>query len=389
VGAYTKGLFFPLVAGGVFMAAFEVCGAWFDIARVDMLGLAAILGAIALSGRHSKPAAFYAGSSLLGLSYFIKQTNLALIAGVIIVWILWDRRRAFHMLIIAASIIGIGILVLNWTSDGWYMYYTYTIPSSAPILWERLWPFVTDDIAGLAGWLIPVLGIGFCIAIARRRIDLLPLLLFPFALGMAMVPRLSPGGFANVFVTMAAFVGIGTGLSLWLIADYFGARSGYNQVALALVLLHFFVRIYDPRQDVALSGNLKEGMAVVEKIRALPGPVLCPYHPYLLHLAGHQMHMNFHMADELWFQRRTPSEYSEFRKLEASVLALLKQRHWKAYVSTQLAGGQERFTSITLPRVIAGLFREGPKLLDPRDRTTLFPATGNRVRPYRVYLAEP
>ena len=61
--------------------------------RVDMLGLAAILAQIRLVGRDSKGAAFYAGSSLLGLSYFIKQTNMALIAGTIIVWLLWDRRR--------------------------------------------------------------------------------------------------------------------------------------------------------------------------------------------------------------------------------------------------------------------------------------------------------
>jgi hypothetical protein len=190
-------------------------------------------------------------------------------------------------------------------------------------------------------------------------------------------------------VTIAAFIGISTGLSLWLIADYFGARSRFNQIALAMLLMHFIVRSYDPRHHVVLCRNPKEGMAVVEKIRSLPGPVLCPYHPYLLHLAGHPMHMNFHMADELALQKGTPSEFSEFKELNSRILALLKQGHWKAYISSQIVGGRERFTSITLPRVITGLFREGPKLFGPRDRTTLFPATGNLIRPYGIYLAEP
>ena len=151
------------------------------------------------------------------------------------------------MFVIAASIIGIGVLVLNWTSDGWYLYYTWKGPSLAPIRWERLGLFFTEDIEGLAGWLIPILGFGFYLAIRRRRIDLLPLLLFPCALAVSMAPRLSPGGYANAFVTIAAFIGIGTGLSLGLMRDCFGARSRYNQIALALVLVHFIFRCYDPR----------------------------------------------------------------------------------------------------------------------------------------------
>ncbi len=383
VYSHTRSLFYPVVSCGVFMASFEACGAWFDIARVDMLALAVALGAIALIGRRSRPSAFSSGAALLGLSYFFKQTNAALIIGAILIWLIWDWRRGLKMLTIIAGITASGVLALKWTSDGWYMFYTFKVPGSVPILWERLWQFATSDILSLAGCLLPVLAVGFWRIIAKQQMDILPVLLFPFALAVSVVPRLSPNGYDNLFVTIAAFIGIATGLSLWAIASSKGTLSKYGWVALVLILLHFVFRCYDPSHHFSHFRDLAKGMAVIEKIRNLPGPVLCPYHPYLLHLAGHPMHMTFNMANELQIQERTRTEY---KNLMSGIESLFEQGYWKSYVSTQLFQGQELFGGLSNFPQRTIVFPPGPQLLDPDDTTTLFPSTGTPVRPYRVYF---
>ena len=383
VYSHTRSLFYPVVSCGVFMASFEACGAWFDIARVDMLALAVALGAIALIGRRSRPSAFSSGAALLGLSYFFKQTNAALIIGAILIWLIWDWRRGLKMLTIIAGITASGVLALKWTSDGWYMFYTFKVPGSVPILWERLWQFATSDILSLAGCLLPVLAVGFWRIIAKQQMDILPVLLFPFALAVSVVPRLSPNGYDNLFVTIAAFIGIATGLSLWAIASSKGTLSKYGWVALVLILLHFVFRCYDPSHHFSHFRDLAKGMAVIEKIRNLPSPVLCPYHPYLLHLAGHPMHMTFNMANELQIQERTRTEY---KNLMSGIESLFEQGYWKSYVSTQLFQGQELFGGLSNFPQRTIVFPPGPQLLDPDDTTTLFPSTGTPVRPYRVYF---
>ena len=382
----TRSLFCSIIAGGVFMAAFEVCGAWFDIARVDMLALAVVLGAITLVHHKSSSAAFFGGSILLGLSYFCKQTNSALIVGTILVWFFWNWRRALEMLAITALLIFTGTFVLNRLSDGWYLFYTITVPSSAPIYWASLWDFFTIDINKLAGCLLPILGFGFWLAFRKRQTHLLPLLLFPFAATVSIVPHLCPGGYDNLFVTLAAFVAIGTGLSLGAIATEPGPLRKYRLVALTLIMLHFYFNSYNPSVHVLHCCDLDKGMAIVEKIRKLPGPVLCPYHPYLLYLAGQPMHMHFYMLDEIRIHKSIRPEYE---KLVSEIGILLKKGYWKSYISSQNKAGQEMTLGLGISYFTENkkfFSRPGPLLFSANNMTSLFPATGYPIRPYRIYL---
>jgi hypothetical protein len=381
----TRSLFCAAVAGGVFLASFEVCGAWFDVARVDMLAAAVALGGIALVGRDSSAAAFYPGAALLGLSYFFKQTNAALIVGTAVVWLFWDWRRALRLIAVLGAVVAVGALALQRASDGWYAFYTTDVPSAAPVLWDRLWKFASADLFRLAGFLLPVLAVGVALALGKRRADALPLQLLPFAVAASVVPRLSPGGYDNVFVTAAIFVAVGTGLSLGAIAAAPAGVSRHAWAALLLVLFHFAARAYDPRDHTAGRGDreLAVGLAAVERIRELPGPTLCPYHPYLLHLAGRPAHMSFHMLNELRIQERNRPEYERLRD---EVGRLFEQARWRSYVSTQVEGGGELFGGFDHFPDRRFRYRPGPPLVAADDAAALYPATGNPVRPYRVYL---
>jgi hypothetical protein len=180
---------------------------------------------------------------------------------------------------------------------------------------------------------------------------------------------------AAAFLSAAAGIGMrllpSTGPGLWL---------GQTLMLLQLAALRYDVTAHVPGPDA-----LRAGMAAVAKVSALNEPVLAPYHPYLLHVAGRPMHMQFHMLNEL-FQAQAHGARLETGSFVPDLLDGLAKRRWRAVITSETPGGHEINTWID--NEVRRQYQPRERLLPADDVQTLFPRTGNSIRPSTVYLPE-
>ena len=396
---YTGRLAHGVVAAGLFLATFQVCGAWFDVARVDMLALACTLWGLALVHRRSGRASFAAGVTLLVAASQVKQNCVAFLAGALLVWMVWAWRRGLAGAALGAVLLGGALAALQTSSDGWFGIYTFTLPSYTPILWPRAAGFLVEDLPSSSGLLIPLVLAAGVSVLVRRRWEVLPVLLLPLGILASALPRANPGGYVNNLIFAAAFCAVAAGVALGppvRAGRWAGARTllAYGLVIAQLVLLR-----YDPNMHLPLAGDAAAGQAVVEKVRQIPGPVLAPYHPYLLHLAGKKPHMHFHLINEL-NQSLALNPGEEVRNASKQVLEqrvlrpMLDQillTSWTAAISSEVKTSghepaEERWIGWGGP-IMEKMksFTPGPPLAPPGDNLR-FPLTGNRIRPRSAYI---
>jgi hypothetical protein len=295
-----------LVAAGVYAATYRVSGAWADTARVDSLVLALLLGAVLAGiGAHTWRRGAVVGA-LFFLAFLTKQTAL-LVAAPPLLWMLFRRRTAG---VAACSVLGgglalstgIGVLV----TDGWYWRQVIKQLPGQSLAPRWLWDFWLRDL--LLPFAITVLTVVVTVLVVRRRRgrsaasgwprngssaggDVAFLVAAVIGLVLASwVARLHEGGYANVAMPAHAGLAVVFGLLLAsaLSAPWCGTLlTVVFAVALAvqsgLMTLWQFDVIPSAADRVA-------GDRFVRELRALPGVVLVPTHPYYLRLADRPPH---------------------------------------------------------------------------------------------------
>jgi 4-amino-4-deoxy-L-arabinose transferase-like glycosyltransferase len=147
----TGSRFAAFAGASLFAATFRIAGAFFDVARVDMLCLLFLLiGFWAL--RRRTTVSCVVGALCFTLAFFTKQTVLIGLLPVAAGYWIIDRRRA-----LVATATGLGAaLVSIWTidriHDGWYSFFAFTLSGRHRVLYglEGLYRvtrmFVQDDL---------------------------------------------------------------------------------------------------------------------------------------------------------------------------------------------------------------------------------------------------
>jgi energy-converting hydrogenase Eha subunit C len=210
----TRHFAFSFASAGLFLGTFAACGAWFDVARVDMLALGMCTLGLVLADRGSRPVAFSTGVALISLSSFVKQTQVAFLVALVAVWLVWDRRRGLWAWLRGGAICCTCFLALQVTSDGWFASYTVTMPGGAPRMGKKILAFWTDDLRDIAGWTLPLALVGLIALIRGNKWRVLPLLLLPVALLVSASGRSNPGGYVNNLVVASAFLAAAAGIGM-------------------------------------------------------------------------------------------------------------------------------------------------------------------------------
>jgi hypothetical protein len=137
-----------LIAAGLFAATFEASGAWFDLARVDMLFLALLLSglyAVQRNGRFSLALA----APLLAAAYLTKQTALVMVLPILLYAVLVRPRAGLLLAGALAAIVLATTLVWDRASDGWYWRFTLELPRQTYTLAPaQALGFWTHDLLG-------------------------------------------------------------------------------------------------------------------------------------------------------------------------------------------------------------------------------------------------
>ena len=283
-----------LIAAGLFAGAFRLTGAWFDIARVDMLFLALFLAGAYLV-RFPVKASPYLVPALFTLAYFTKQTILLPIAAVFLWQVLTRQRGAWRQILIFGGLTLLASIVLNAVTDGWFFFYNYTLPAKHQLTITR--QMLSDTLHEQTRYfiLLLLLSIPYFVSALKKRTHAEGLFYGALLLSLGLLSylaRLNPGGYDNVFIPFVAALAIAGALGLGVMLNLPAEMQTQSKAkhaaallgALAAVLLtlqQFKGMRYDIAAQIPTPADRAAGEALLETLAAVNGEVYNSSSSYL------------------------------------------------------------------------------------------------------------
>lgn len=346
------------LALGLMSAAYPVVEGWYDLVRADTLLILlvtaplAVAPAIARRARDAVGVRAHLGiaalAAALAAAYFCKQTAVFYVAagGAIV---LGTAPRKVPTFVAVAGLIGLGGTALaQWLTDGWFWVYVSEIHRAHDFSWDRFWRSFGNilwrpSLPGAAPY--PALGAAMSLtvlaglaatALAYRRTRAVPagarplLLWAPIFALSTLVGAIGWGTeFAHFNAYQPAFMhgALAAGAAVGAIAACARALGAIRAstvapylVALALGAALWQAR-WQPQRFVPTQADAAAGERLLERVRALPGEVWMPSHPYYLVLAGKRPWVHrMGIKDVTWRQSRQVLGLTEALELPANEL---------------------------------------------------------------------
>jgi 4-amino-4-deoxy-L-arabinose transferase-like glycosyltransferase len=284
-----------LLAAGLYAATFELSGGWFDLARIDNLFMALLLGGSYLVRFHTSTRTLLLAGGLMFLAAFTKQTAIV-VAGALCLQLLLAQglRSALTFGLSFGVPLLVSALSLHLVSDGWHSYYVYILPSEHLILPAYLGIFFLHDLLRplpIASLLFITLLASAALrvrnAVEEERSRLLFYLLFLPALMLGSAgSRIHVGGAGNVLLPAYAAVALGVAVAASQVVSgrvlATSMKAGFVGPLVSVALLAQLAMLaFDPRPYVPNEATVRAGDRFVAEIEAIEGDVFTPDHGYL------------------------------------------------------------------------------------------------------------
>jgi hypothetical protein len=292
----TGNAYASLAAAGLLAGTYPQGGSWFDVARVDTLFLLFLLAAFRVMRAAPSTRRSAAAGVLVALAYLTKQTALLPLVGLGLYGLF--ELRGWNRLVlpaVAGAIIGGSTLLFNFMTDGWYYFYTVTVPRLHGFgREEKLVGYWTEDL----GWTVvpaALVGAAYLLVQLREVPRGRPARFVFYAtltvsmVGAAWISRLHGGGWWNVLQPAHAMLALLFGLALGdLTSSAHRARAAAAAVYL-LATVQLGLLFYNPASHIPTERDVADGDAFVQALREIDGEVYTPMHGYLPTLAGKQV----------------------------------------------------------------------------------------------------
>ncbi len=375
----------------LFLATFQLSGAWFDIARVDSLSLFFTLAAIATAGS-TRLWVLAVSGGLCALAFLTKQSACFVGPALFLQAALARKWRGALALGGAFAVVaGAATLVLQATSDGWYTYYAFELPMAHSIgrnqhLIKGFWSLellAPLPIAATLG-LVALLGARSLATApaetASHEQGRAPGAWFLSTVAVILVlsawaTRLHMGSAENDIMPAHAALALLSGRGLSQLLDGTGKTSRTWIVVCGVAMLQLVLLGYEPGKHLPAKGESRAGEALVEKIRTLSGEVLVINHPHLNLLAGKKPHAHLMALVDIEFATRdVRGARAELRKDIERAL----RDHRFGHVIVDDPGFS------FWGNALRSAYTVTERRLIPSD-TVLWPKTGMSTRPKLVY----
>lgn len=371
------------LAAGLYAACFGLCGFWYDTARLDPFFLLLLLAGAALAAEARSRKAWVGAGLLLGAAYLTKQTALPIALALTGYTVLWNRRAFLPFTLPLAGVAGGGYLLLNTLSQGWFAYYTTTLPrlrwmtKQLPKRWLEYW---TGDLLAPLAVALLLTALYFFWRVPRDEAGDHRKAFFFVLLGAMVVTvwisRVEYGAYGNVLLPAYAAVAIGAGLGAARVRGVKGAPASrwVSLVRLGIPLLllaQFATLVYSPLRQIPRRADRVAGKKLVSLISHMPGAVWMPHHAYLGRLAGKSP-----TAHEVAIKnliRIDPGPVQQ--KFSAEIEQAIRDRRFAAIISDQ--GNWYAAELAAAYRVRGRVF--------PVD-SVFFPMVGRKMRPEIVWV---
>ena len=369
----TSSNYYGLIAAGLFAASFRIGGAWFDLARVDMLYILLFTVALYLL-RFKKSAGYYFLAALIGgLSFLTKQTA-ALIFLPVGLYLLWKERKiSWWFNVTFALIVILTTIYYTVTTDGWYWFWNFTLPAHHRWNNKFLILFWTYDL--IKPFAIVILSSIIFLIYTRKRNENDYLFYMSAALGLfitSWLSRLHYGGYSNVLIpAYLLIIMLGTAGLKDIVTNF--TKENQKSILVTLVSLAFLFQfttlIYSPRNQIPTQKDLAAGKQLIYKIKSFRGDVYVPGNVYMERLAGKKVYTHGLL---IWDLMQSNTKYSEQIKREFD--EALKHHKFDAIID---------YTQMNYP-----LINKYYKFKEPAffENDVFFMRTGYTTRPERIFI---
>lgn len=370
-----------LVAAGLFGACYHAGGAWLDLARVDSLFLCLSL-ASAFVLREARTWRGPAAAGLLACAACLTKQPGVLVFLLLTVYALAAGRGALRFIygMTFGAGYGLATLLLQLSSDGWYAFYVFELPSHHPWRPQMYLDFWRADLLGNLPIACVLSVVALVLWLLRTKFTRWGFwtALLAGLVGAAWASRLHLGGWRNVLLPAFAAVALAGGVGFGALRRGLGAADAppsFRALRAALylaVLAQLLLLRYPVSENLPAAADREAGRAFVEHLRGIAGEVLIATSPYLAERAGKgwQAH-SMALRDLARGQRRDLGD-----RLEEEIRQRVAGRYYARIY------GHLRHYREALPGAYA---RTDFALLKKR----FCPVTGGRMQPHPEYAPRP
>jgi hypothetical protein len=290
----TKSWFWGFVSAALLAGLYPATGFWFDVARVDSVFLMFfLLFLYSLRRGNSLPWQVAAGI-FASMAILTKQNGLIMCLPVMAIYLLFDWKHRLALPITFALVYGIISLAFIVSSDGWYIYYCYSLVLSNPNNWMSytFLDFINDFILpniSIAALLTLVVFLFWFSQKSTQRLCLW-LVIFATTIVTSYAARTNLGGVNNVVIPTFAVFSILFGICASEFSKIFQATSNrYSAIAeICFYLLALFQLgqiLYNPLLHAPSLTDYQNGAKSLKLVKKFNGDVYT-FNDSLLVMAG-------------------------------------------------------------------------------------------------------
>jgi hypothetical protein len=289
-----------LACAGLFLAGYRINGFWYEVARVDPLFIALTIGGLALANyAHESNRELILSGIVVALAAFTKQTGFIVAMGLMVYLFMKTGRRAWFFVIPFSGLTLIPILILNWSTDGWFFYHVFRIGSADPIETSRLVNFVIREVFGvMAGISLTALIAGI---VGAQDSGWKVLRGEPWLIGIGLailisgLGRMRVGGNLNNLMPAYALLCLAPAILMQVSIHQSPSIERTNNIVQiryrdwlisALILIQFVLCRYSPPRYIPGRAMRESGDQLIQRIASFQGRVFVMMHPYYTVLAG-------------------------------------------------------------------------------------------------------
>ncbi len=281
----TRSWFWGFASAGLLAALYPASGYWYDLARVDSLFLMFFLMFLYALRREASVFWQIAAGVLASLALLTKQAGLTMCVPIIVVYFLLDWRHRVALPLTTLLVYGGVSLAFIVSTNGWYIYYCFTLLLSEPTA-NTLLPFLDLFKAFFVPNILIVSIMSILVLLLwyfRNAKDQLVfwVIVLVSTIFTSYAGKAKVGGVSNALIPTFAIFSLFLGISIPEILKPLQSLSGryyiLGEIGLyMLVILQMAQVIYKPWRHAPTSDNYRDGDKALQLVNKFDGNVYIP-----------------------------------------------------------------------------------------------------------------
>lgn len=321
----TNNRFWSLVAVGFLAFSYSTTGFWYDVARVDTVAnLFMLLSFFFLLEEDSTKnllSAFFAFCAFYTKQSFI-FIHLILLFGLFV-----RNKRLFYIHIaIYFALILVSTLFESLISNGWYIFWNFTLPAYHHWIWTRVITFWSVDVLPYYSISLALI-LGYLLVHKKNVFKNKEIYFLLFLIGTlfnSYFLRLHYGGYLNVLIPFIVSLAIFLPIVAFRLQQMFNSKN-FETILLTLVLVQFSLLIYDFRTPIPTEKDRADIEYLLDNFKRVEGDVYLMGYNFVQRYIGKRDFPHYVLVNDLLI-----TDVKEKKDFEMELINSLKTHRFSA-----------------------------------------------------------